>query len=200
MKIVLASSSTYRQSILKKLNIPFTSLAPDIDESAIIGESIEEQVKRLAAQKAASVAEQLNDEEIFVIGSDQLASLNGKVLGKPGHYLNAKQQLLMASGQTVQFYTGLSLLNSATNQIKTLADIYSVTFKTLTEKQIDTYLNIEKPFDCAGSFKSEGLGIALFKSLDGSDPNSLIGLPLIKLVELFEKIGVDIFDYMGKDN
>lgn len=200
MKIVLASSSTYRQSILKKLNIPFTSLAPDIDESAIIGESIEEQVKRLAAQKAASVAEQLNDEEIFVIGSDQLASLNGKVLGKPGHYLNAKQQLLMASGQTVQFYTGLSLLNTATNQIKTLADIYSVTFKTLTEKQIDTYLNIEKPFDCAGSFKSEGLGIALFKSLDGSDPNSLIGLPLIKLVELFEKIGVDIFDYMGKEN
>ncbi|MEP2653100.1 MAG: Maf family protein [Paraglaciecola sp.] len=198
MKLVLASSSQYRQSILKKLNITFSALTPDIDESAIMGESIEEQVIRLATQKAASVADKLNDKETFIIGSDQLASLNGKILGKPGDYTQAKQQLSMASGQTVKFYTGLCLLKSATNQIENLVDVFSVTFKKLSEKQIDTYLKIEEPFDCAGSFKSEGLGIVLFQSLNGTDPNSLIGLPLIKLIELFEKMDVDIFEYLQR--
>ncbi|MEP0354908.1 Maf family protein [Paraglaciecola sp.] len=198
MKLVLASSSQYRQSILKKLNITFSALTPDIDESAIMGESIEEQVIRLATQKAASVADKLNDKETFIIGSDQLASLNGKILGKPGDYNQAKQQLSMASGQTVKFYTGLCLLKSATNQIENLVDVFSVTFKKLSEKQIDTYLKIEEPFDCAGSFKSEGLGIVLFQSLNGTDPNSLIGLPLIKLIELFEKMDVDIFEYLQR--
>ncbi|MEP1385858.1 MAG: Maf family protein [Paraglaciecola sp.] len=200
MKIVLASSSLYRQSILQKLNIPFCSLAPDIDESAHLNETIEEQVKRLAEQKAQSVSIKLKNQQAYVIGSDQLASLNGVVLGKPGDYIRAKQQLMNASGQTVKFYTGLCLYCANKNLIETIVDVYEVTFKRLTESQIDTYLTIEKPFDCAGSFKSEGLGIALFSSLKGTDPNSLVGLPLIRLIELFDKMSVDIFDLMQKPN
>ncbi|MFT2090908.1 Maf family protein [Paraglaciecola sp. 2405UD69-4] len=196
MKFVLASSSTYRQSILKKLSIPFTAMAPDIDESLYEGETIETQVKRLAQQKACAIANKIKEPNTYIIGSDQLASINGTILGKPGDFHHAKQQLLKASGQTVQFYTGLCLVCPSKNQLETLVDVYQVSFRKLSEHQIDTYLNIEKPFDCAGSFKSEGLGIALFSSLEGTDPNSLIGLPLIRLIELFEKMSIDIFDYM----
>jgi septum formation protein len=204
MKIILASSSAYRQSILQKLHIPFSFTAPDIDESPVVGESISAQVARLAKNKALAIATEITNMNSYVIGSDQLASFNGKVLGKPGGFSNARQQLLMFSGQTVKFYTGLCLVHSATKQLETqieqTVETFDVKFRTLTEKQISTYLQIEQPYDCAGSFKCEGLGIALFESLDGRDPNTLIGLPLIALIDLFRNMSVDLFDYMQPDN
>ncbi len=199
MKIILASSSSYRQSILKKLHIPFSCIAPNIDESSVPNESISNQVERLAKDKALSIATQKAHNDSYVIGSDQLASFNGKVLGKPEDFATAKQQLLMFSGQTVRFYTGLCLIHSAKKQLSQIVETSDVTFKTLTENQISTYLQIEQPYDCAGSFKCEGLGIALFESLDGRDPNTLIGLPLIALINLFNMMSVDLFDYMQKD-
>ena len=200
MKIILASSSPYRQTILKKLQIPFTCVAPNINESAVSGESISAQVERLAKIKALAIATTKTNVDSYVIGSDQLASFNGQLLGKPGDFATAKQQLTMFSGQTVKFYTGLCLVHSAKNQLAQIVETFDVTFKTLTEDQISTYLRIEQPYDCAGSFKCEGLGIALFESLKGRDPNTLIGLPLIALMDLFNNMSVDLFDYMHKDN
>jgi MAF protein len=186
------------------LHIPFSFTAPDIDESPVVGESISAQVARLAKNKALAIATEITNMNSYVIGSDQLASFNGKVLGKPGDFTTAKQQLLMFSGQTVKFYTGLCLVHSATKQlepqIEQTVETFDVKFRTLTEKQISTYLQIEQPYDCAGSFKCEGLGIALFESLDGRDPNTLIGLPLIALIDLFRNMSVDLFDYMQPDN
>jgi septum formation protein len=204
MKIILASSSAYRQSILQKLHIPFSFTAPDIDESPVAGESISAQVARLAKNKALAIATEITNINSYVIGSDQLASFNGKVLGKPGDFNTARQQLLMFSGQTVKFHTGLCLVHSAVKQlepqVEQTVETFDVKFRTLTEKQISTYLQIEQPYDCAGSFKSEGLGIALFESLDGRDPNTLIGLPLIAVIDLFRNMSVDLFDYMQPDN
>ena len=200
MQIILASSSTYRQSILKKLHIPFSCVAPNINESSVLGESISAQVARLAKDKALAIATQNAYQDSYVIGSDQLASVNDQVLGKPGDFATAKQQLLMCSGQTVRFHTGLCLVHNATNQISHIVETFDVTFKILTENQISTYLQIEQPYDCAGSFKCEGLGIALFESLDGRDPNTLIGLPLIALLDLFNEMYVDLFDYMQESH
>jgi MAF protein len=199
MKIILASSSPYRQAILKKLHIPFSSVAPNVDESSVDTETISDKVQRLAKDKALIIATQKAHNNSYVIGSDQLASFNGRVLGKPGDFITAKQQLLMFSGRTVKFYTGLCLVYSANKQISQLVETFDVTFKILTESQISTYLQIEEPYDCAGSFKCEGLGIALFESLHGRDPNTLIGLPLIALMDLFNSMDVDLFDYMQKD-
>ena len=198
MKIILASSSSYRQSILKKLHIPFTCVTPNFDESSILFEKISDQVERLAKDKALTIGIQKPYQDSYVIGSDQLASFKGQVLGKPGDFATAKKQLLMFSGQTVRFYTGLCLVHSAKNQLSHIVETFDVTFKTLTESQISTYLHIEQPYDCAGSFKCEGLGIALFESLDGRDPNTLIGLPLIALMDLFNTMSVDLFNYMEK--
>ena len=200
MKIILASSSPYRQTILKKLHIPFSCAAPNINESTVSGESISAQVERLAKVKALAIATIKTNVNSYIIGSDQLASFNGQVLGKPGDFATAKQQLTMFSGQTVKFYTGLCLVHSAKNQLAQIVETFDVAFKTLTEDQISTYLRIEQPYDCAGSFKCEGLGIALFESLNGRDPNTLIGLPLIALVDLFNTLSVDLFAYMHKDN
>lgn len=199
MHIILASSSLYRQAILKKLHLPFTCVSPNIDESALPSETISMQVERLAKNKALAIAQQKAHQDSYVIGSDQLVSFKGQVLGKPGDFSTAKQQLQMFSGQTVRFYTGLCLVHSAKNQMSHLVETFDVTFKTLTESQISTYLEIEQPYDCAGSFKCEGLGIALFESLDGRDPNTLMGLPLIALVDLFNAMSVDLFAYMQKD-
>jgi septum formation protein len=200
MNIILASSSPYRQTILKKLQIPFTCIAPNINESAVSGESISAQVERLAKMKALAIAATKTNVNSYVIGSDQLASFNGQVLGKPGDFVTAKQQLTRFSGQTVKFYTGLCLVHSAKNQLAQIVETFDVTFKHLTEDQISTYLRIEQPYDCAGSFKCEGLGIALFESLNGRDPNTLIGLPLIALIDLFNNLSVDLFSYMHRDN
>jgi MAF protein len=195
MHFVLASSSQYRQSILQKLHIPFDSLSPKIDESKIIGEKIEQQVARLAKQKAQAVAKSQTNQS-YIIGSDQLACFNGQALGKPGNFNNAKQQLMMFSGQKVTFHTGLCVLRCSDKHTEQIVETFDVQFKVLTEKQITTYLIIEQPYDCAGSFKCEGLGVALFKSLDGRDPNTLIGLPLMALMDLFSNMSVDLFEYM----
>jgi septum formation protein len=197
MKIILASSSPYRSALLAKLSLPFTCQSPDIDESPLAKEKVEEQVARLATLKAAAIA--FSTQDAYIIGSDQLAMCNQEVLGKPGGFQQAVMQLTKLSGQKVTFYTGLCLFNAATKEQQTIVETFEVTFKPLSDKQIQHYLMIEQPFDCAGSFKSEGLGIALFDKLEGRDPNTLVGLPLIALVELFTNWGIDIFDFMQVD-
>lgn len=194
MKIILASSSPYRAALLKKLSIPFECMAPQIDESKLAEESVEQQVSRLAHLKAQALVSQFSD--AFIIGSDQLASHQGRALGKPGNFNAALKQLSDLQGQRVEFHTGLCLLNSRTGAQQTIVEKFAVEFKQLSTKQLERYLTIEQPFDCAGSFKSEGLGITLFERLDGRDPNTLIGLPLIALIELFAHWHIDLFDYM----
>jgi MAF protein len=193
MKLILASTSPYRSAVLEKLCIPFSCVAPSVDETAFENETADQLVFRLAEEKALSVA---NTHNGFIIGSDQVAFANGLILGKPGNKAKAIGQLQMLSGKTVTFYTGLSLLNSDTKRQKTIVETFDVSFKHLSLAQIDRYLDLETPYNCAGSFKSEGLGIALFSSLHGRDPNSLIGLPLIALVELLTSFNIDAFDYM----
>jgi septum formation protein len=195
LPIILASSSAYRAHILKKLAIPFITASPDIDERPLLHESVQQQVARLATIKAQAVA--TKHQSAYIIGSDQLACFAGQALGKPGGFEQASAQLSMLSGQEVQFYTGLCLLNSANLTQQVLVEQFTVKFKTLKTTQIRRYLEIEQPFDCAGSFKCEGLGIALFSKLQGRDPNTLIGLPLIALVEMFNNWDIDLFDHMS---
>ena len=188
MKLVLASTSPFRKQLLDRLNLPYETDSPDIDESPLGSESIEAMVVRLAEHKARAVAERHPD--ALIIGSDQSAVLNGEVLTKPGGYDRAFQQLRQASGQRIVFQTGLCLLNSRTGTIHTACVPYTVVFKQLTDQQIDNYLKLEQPYNCAGSFKSEALGIALFERFEGEDPNALIGLPLIKLVDMLSTEGM----------
>ena len=151
-----------------------------------------QQVERLAQAKAQAVSQHRPNN--YVIGSDQLAYFDGQTLGKPGNFVNAKQQLSLLAGNRVQFYTGLSV--SYQQQTVSLVEVTEVAFRPLTESQITQYLKLDQPYDCAGSFKSEGLGIALFDRIKGRDPNSLIGLPLIGLVDLFAQLNIDLFEYM----
>jgi septum formation protein len=194
MKLILASTSPYRKILLEKLKIPFSCSSPNVDESPLTGESARELVQRLAQSKAKAVGSSINNG--FVIGSDQVASLDGKILGKPGNYDNAFAQLSAASGRKVTFHTGLCLLNANTNRLHSTVEDFVVSFKSLSPQQITTYLQAEQPYDCAGSFKSEGLGIMLFSALEGRDPNTLVGLPLIRLSELFTEQGVDLFEHI----
>ncbi len=189
MKIVLASSSKYRQSLLAKLGIPFECDSPNIDETPLSGETPEALVQRLALEKAKAVAGKHNNS--LVIGSDQVATLNGSIITKPGSHASAVKQLEQSSGQAVSFITGLCLFDSANNSYQLISDHYKVHFKTLSRDQIEGYLKQEQPYDCAGSFKSEGLGIALFHKLEGDDPNSLIGLPIIRLIEMLRTHNID---------
>ena len=184
MKLVLASSSPFRKALLEKLQLDFKCDSPDVDETPKTGESIEDMVKRLAESKAQALAKSHPDS--LIIGSDQSASLNGQVLHKPGNFENAFEQLKAASGQTITFYTGLSLLNTQTQHVETICEPYTVKFRSLSNSEIEHYLNRDKPFNCAGSFKSEALGISLFESMQGDDPNTLIGLPLIQLCRMLK--------------
>ncbi|GAC25713.1 Maf-like protein yceF [Paraglaciecola mesophila KMM 241] len=193
MKLILASTSPYRENILKKLFIPFSCVSPSVDETPMNNESANNLVARLAREKALSVGEA---EKGLIIGSDQVACIDGVILGKPGNKLKAFDQLTQLSGNTVTFFTGLSLLDSTTYRQETIVETFGVTFKSLSAKQINRYLELEEPYDCAGSFKSEDLGIALFSSLDGRDPNTLIGLPLIALVAMLERFEFDVFEHM----
>ncbi|SMN16031.1 FIG146278: Maf/YceF/YhdE family protein [uncultured Candidatus Thioglobus sp.] len=173
----------------------FSTHSPDIDESRKSDETPEQLVYRLAEFKAKEVAKSHNG---LIIASDQVATLqDGKgaddqVLGKPHTHENAIKQLSECSGNTVTFVTSLCLLNTNTNNIKTIVETFRVVFRDLSTQQIDHYLKKEQPYNCAGSFKSEGLGISLFSALEGNDPNTLIGLPLIKLIQLLENEGIDI--------
>ncbi|VAW85515.1 Maf-like protein YceF [hydrothermal vent metagenome] len=188
--LILASTSPFRRKLLGKLCLPFECAAPDINESPIAGEKASELVARLAEQKAKAVAR--NHPNSLIIGSDQVAVLGEQILGKPGTHARATRQLQQASGKRITFLTGLSLYNSQNNTLQTEVVPFVVYFRELSEKQIENYLLKEQPYHCAGSFKSEGLGISLFEKLEGEDPNTLIGLPLIRLIQMLEKEGVKV--------
>jgi MAF protein len=193
--IILASTSAYRRFLLEKLQIPFTCESPNLEEKQQGKESAKEMSERLAIEKAKSVAK--NHLNGLIIGSDQTACIVGeiepqKILGKPGNKINAINQLLACQGKTVRFYTGLCVVNAATNECCSSVETFDVVFRNLSKQQITNYVEKELPLDCAGSFKSEGLGIALFDKLEGNDPNTLVGLPLIALCRLLEKFGVKV--------
>lgn len=194
LPILLASSSRYRKQLLEKLELPFDCASPDIDESILDSESPEEYVHRLAINKAKALAAEYPNH--LIIGSDQCAVIEidqqKRVLGKPHTVENAVKQLRQSSGRAVTFLTGLCVYNSATQQQVSLVEPFTVHFRQLTLPQIERYIEQEQPLDCAGSFKSEGLGIRLFSALEGRDPNSLIGLPLIALVDLLEQQGIQV--------
>ena len=187
--ILLASSSPYRRELLAKLALPFEWTSPSIDETALIKENADDLVTRLAQDKARALA--ADYPRHLIIGSDQVAVLDSEILGKPNNYERAFAQLKAASAKQVIFKTGLCLLNATTHQIQICIEEFSVFFRELSDEQIHNYLIYETPYDCAGSFKCEGLGIALFNKLSGDDPNTLIGLPLIRLVEMLKREGVD---------
>jgi len=190
MQIVLASTSPFRKSVLEKLGLPFDCHAPEIDETPRAGETPAQVVERLSIAKAQAVA--AHYKQGLVIGSDQVAVIDNEILGKPGNHENAVAQLERASGKTVTFLTGLALVNAGSGSIQAEVVPFKVVFRQLTHPQIVNYLNAEHPYNCAGSFKSEGLGIALFERLEGDDPNTLIGLPLIHLIRMLEKEGVTV--------
>ncbi len=190
MRLVLASTSPFRRELLQKLELPFETAAPRIDESRLPGEPPVELVQRLAREKARAVAADFPG--ALVIGSDQAACLDEQVLGKPGSEEKAVAQLLAMSGKRITFHTGLCLWNSASGRFQLACEDYHVHFRELDEVQVRRYVEKEQPLDCAGSFKSEGYGITLFRRLEGDDPNSLIGLPLIRLVEMLGREGVTL--------
>lgn len=190
LPLVLASSSPYRRELLTRLRLPFTWGAPQIDESRRPDEDAEALVHRLSLEKAQALS--ASHPQHLIIGSDQVAVLGSQIIGKPHTLERAREQLMAASGNSVTFLTGLTLLNSATGQQQTDCIPFTVHFRRLSEAQIMRYLTAEQPFDCAGSFKAEGLGISLFRSTEGSDSNSLIGLPLIRLVDMLQASGIDI--------
>ena len=186
--LVLGSTSPFRKALLDKLGIPFITDTPNTDETRRPGETPDRLVRRLAEDKARDVASRFPD--ALVIGSDQVACVGDEILGKPGNRENAIAQLSAASGKAVTFYTGLCLYNAANDQIQVAVEPFVVHFRVLGSAQIERYIDREQPFNCAGSFKSEGFGITLFAALEGRDPNALVGLPLIRLVEMLDRQGV----------
>lgn len=183
--LILASSSVYRRALLQKLQIPFQSIAPNIDESPLAGETPQALVERLAIAKARAIAQ--SHPHALVIGSDQVAVVDGDVVGKPGDHATAVAQLRAASGRYLTLYTGLALIDSDSNRCQSEVVPFSVQFRRLNDAQIESYLRKERPYDCAGSVKSEALGIALIERFDGEDPNALVGLPLIRLVDMLAR-------------
>lgn len=194
--LVLGSTSPFRKSLLEKLNVPFECAKPDIDETPFDGESSIALVERLAIEKAKAVANEFPN--AFIIGSDQVALHQNDILGKPHTRENAINQLTRFSGDKVVFHTGLCVFDSETNKSYSLVEPFEVYFRDLTKAEIEAYVDAEQPLKCAGSFKSEGLGITLFEKLVGDDPNSLIGLPLIKLHALLKDAGLDVLQYQPK--
>lgn len=190
MQLVLGSTSAFRKALLDKFNVTFETAKPNIDETPRKNEQPINLVERLAIEKAQAVAGEFPAH--LIIGSDQVAVCEGNILGKPGNFDNAVKQLSSFSGKTVTFLTGLCLFNSATGKYQSLVEPFYVSFKELTQAEITNYLHAEQPYNCAGSFKSEGLGICLFEKLAGDDPNTLIGLPLIRLHAMLKQEGFDV--------
>ena len=188
--IVLGSTSRYRRELLERLRLPFSVSAPDVDETPAPGESPRDLALRLALAKAQAVATQHPD--AIVIGSDQVADLAGQPLGKPGEHDRAVQQLRQMRGQTVIFQTALAVVCLATGFEQVDLAQVRVVFRELSDDEIEAYLQAEKPYDCAGSAKSEGLGIALLESIDNDDPTALVGLPLIRTARLLRQAGVKL--------
>ncbi|HBV75344.1 MULTISPECIES: Maf family protein [Vibrio] len=190
-QLILASTSIYRKQLLEKLSIPFEAKNPNCDETPFINESAQSLVLRLAKNKAESCL--LNDDKPhLVIGSDQVCVIDQQIIGKPLNRKNAIRQLQQASGKSITFYTGIAIFNSFNQTTDVELDTFTVHFRQLTQQQIENYVDKEQPLYCAGSFKSEGLGIALFERLEGKDPNALIGLPLITLIDMLKKQGVNV--------
>lgn len=185
--LILASTSPYRRALLEKLGVEFICAAPDTDETPKDGESATDLVQRLAQEKAHSLSEKFPNH--FIIGSDQVCVIDGKIVGKPGSIENAHQQLRAASGKVITFYTGLCVLNSHTMQKEIICEPFHVHFRRLTDDEINAYIKLEMPLYCAGSFMCESAGILLFSQLEGRDPNALVGLPLIALNEILLKFG-----------
>ena len=190
---ILASSSIYRANLLNRLCICFQTMAPHINETKLSGETPCDYVKRLSIQKAIKISEQ--HPEFWVIGSDQTAVFQGQIIGKPGNRENAVNQLEQFSGQTVEFITGVSLVNQKKSLTLYQESITKVYFKKLSQETICHYLDKDQPYDCAGSFKVESLGVMLFDKVTSEDPTSLEGLPLISLCKLFAKAGINLSDY-----
>ena len=188
--LILASSSPYRKELLARLGLAFETVSPEVDESPLPEESPRDTALRLAQVKARKIAE--THPEALVIGCDQVATLDGMQLGKPGNHENATKQLRMMQGRTVIFHSALCLYNAQTLNMQTEVVPYEVAFRKLSDEQIERYLRTEQPYNCAGSAKSEGLGIALISSMHGTDPNALIGLPLIKLITMLQNEKVDV--------
>ena len=196
MQLILASTSEYRKALLARIVSRFECAPPDVDETPVNNETAPQLAERLAQAKAKAVAKDYSESHALVIGSDQVACVDGKILGKPGNFNNAFKQLSECSGKTVTFYTGLSLVNTKNTTCETTVETFSVSFRNLTPQQITHYLKYEEPYNCAGSFKSEGMGVSLFTSMDGDDPNTLIGLPLIKLTKMLADNGYDVFAHL----
>ena len=188
--LILGSSSPFRKELMERLCLEYQTFSPDIDETRLNNETAEDMVKRLSLEKAKEIAKQHPD--ALIIGSDQCAVLNGKILGKPGNHENAVTQLSESSGQQVSFLTGLCLYDSSNGEYQLDLVPYNVEFRKLSHQEIEAYLKKEQPYNCAGSFKSEGLGVTLFKGFEGSDPTALIGLPLIRLSEMLRTVGVPL--------
>lgn len=188
-RLVLASSSRFRKGLLERLELPFECASPDIDETPQPDEAPTALVHRLALSKAQALAERYPDH--LIIGSDQIALFGNDILGKPHTEARAIENLTRFSGQTVTFLTGLALLDSRTQTHQLTAERFKVTFRHLSDREISHYVRKEQPLDSAGSFRMEGLGIALFERLEGRDPNALIGLPLIALCDMLRQAGLD---------
>ncbi|MBO1924201.1 nucleoside triphosphate pyrophosphatase [Thiomicrorhabdus sp. 6S3-12] len=185
--VILGSTSIFRQQMLEKLHLPFDTDKPEVDETPLQGEQPEAMVARLSLAKAQAVARKHSD--ALVIGSDQCAVFDNRPIGKPHTFAAAQQQLRQFSGQSITFYTGLVVINGRTGKIYQKMDTTVVHFRELSDNVIDNYLTIEQPLNCAGSFKSEGLGVTLFQRIDSRDPNALIGLPLMDLTDIFYQMG-----------
>ncbi|MFC5428571.1 Maf-like protein [Paraburkholderia denitrificans] len=194
--LILASTSRYRRELLERLRIPFQTAVPDVDETPLDGETPEATALRLAAAKARAVAAALpaTTGRALVIGSDQVATFDGKQIGKPGTHARALAQLQSMRGREVQFHSALSLLDTATGQTDTVDIVTRVRFRELPDAALDAYLRAEEPYDCAGSAKSEGLGIALLEAIESDDPTALIGLPLIALTRMLLAAGYPLLE------
>ena len=188
--LILASSSEFRRELLQKLQIPFSSISPRVDETPFENEKPHETALRLAQDKARKIGAEYP--HALVIGCDQVATMNGEQLGKPLNHINATKQLKSMRGREVTFHSALCLYNAATGNMQTEVVPYIVRFRQLSDEQIENYLNKEQPYQCAGSAKSEGLGIALMERMIGEDPNALIGLPLIKLINMLENESISV--------
>jgi len=187
--LVLASTSPFRRELLQRLGIPFSTVVPDVDESPLPGETPAQLVRRLSESKARAVGK---THAGLIIGSDQVATTGEEILGKPGNHERAVEQLQQLAGKTVTFLTGLCLLDSVKNTAQTDVIPFVVEFRQLDTMQIERYLQREKPYNCAGSFKSEALGITLFTRMCGDDPTALIGLPLIRLTDMLAVAGIPL--------
>jgi MAF protein len=190
MKVILASSSKFRKQLLNKLNISFKCISPDIDEKRLNNESVKDYVKRLSIEKASKIA--CSNQKSIIIGSDEVADLKGKIIGKPVTKKNAKKQLRMLSGNKVVFRTGLCVLNSETGKYYASVSNYNIFFKDLDDNIINKYLENDDVLNCAASIRIEGLAINLVRKMNGADPSSIMGLPLIKLIDYLARFDVNI--------